>query len=403
MTTEKKMPPRLLWVAFFITILVLALIAGFAALRGGRQLLDAQLQQSTRPVQEILYIILNEQQRIVPESKRMQLSLDMQDQVNKEQALLEQQMQQQIDIMVDSRFAPVHDYVENFADWYYSLTGEYMRYAHAIGGDMSEYMQQRFQETVFLPAALEANVDSMLADLNEQLLQKLAQSGARLSSRLQLVVAANSWPVGNSTPVAGDSLDLDQLFAKGFQLSAADINRQLFAGVAATGAGVAVAKGMGAVVAKKIMFKVAGSKSFHIAAALLAKLAAKSAVKGGGVLAGAGAGAAVCSPTGPGALVCGAVGGLIAWIVIDKAAIELDEALNRDVFERDIHQAIDTRQHELKVMLQEAVRAVLEAGFVPLHKSSQRMAVPAGEFTPVDIILDPAPADYEKPAGSPGS
>ena len=402
MNTKVGSSSKLLWLGFFVAILVLALVTVFAVLRGGRQLADAQLQQSSPPVQELMYVILNGEQRIVPESKRLQLSLDMQDQVITEQEQLAAQIQQQIDAMVDASFSSVHDNVENFADWYYSLTGEYMRYAHAIGGDMGRYMQQRFNETVFLPAALETNVDNMLVALNTQLLQSLKQSSEKLSAQLQLVVAANSWPVSSSTPVVGNSLDLDQLFARGFELTSTDINRQLFASMAAAGTGIVVAKGLGAMVAKKALAKVAATNSFHLAATLLAKLAAKSAVKGGGVLAGAGTGAAVCSPTGPGALICGAVGGLIAWVVIDKAVIELDEALNRDLFEREIHAAIDVQQQKLKQDLRQASQAVLEAGFIPLKKGSQVFAVPAGEFTPAELLLDPAPVDYETPVETPG-
>ncbi|WP_293646503.1 hypothetical protein [Thiolapillus sp.] len=300
---------RLVWLGFFGVILVLALLAGFAFLRGGRQLAELQVQQQAEPVQQLLYVILNGEQRVVPEAKRLQLSLDIQSAVDEEQGKLLERMRQQIDAAVDTAFAPVHDHVGDFADWYYSLTGEYMRYAHAVGGDMGEYMQQQLKETVFLPAALEANLDNMLADINARLSRDIRQSGDRLSFRLQLVIAAGSWPVGSGEPVFGDSLNLDEMFASGVQLSSRDLNRQVVAALAATGTGVVLAKGVGAVVVKKTLAKVAGTKSFHVASALLAKLVAKSAVKGGGMLAGAGAGTAICSPAGPGALVCGAIGG----------------------------------------------------------------------------------------------
>ncbi|WP_419605196.1 hypothetical protein [Thiolapillus sp.] len=378
---------RLVWLGFFGVILVLALLAGFAFLRGGRQLAELQVQQQAEPVQQLLYVILNGEQRVVPEAKRLQLSLDIQSAVDEEQGKLLERMRQQIDAAVDTAFAPVHDHVGDFADWYYSLTGEYMRYAHAVGGDMGEYMQQQLKETVFLPAALEANLDNMLADINARLSRDIRQSGDRFSSRLQLVIAAGSWPVGSGEPVFGGSLNLDEMFASGVQLSSRDLNRQVVAALAATGTGVVLAKGVGAVVVKKTLAKVAGTKSFHVASALLAKLVAKSAVKGGGMLAGAGAGTAICSPAGPGALVCGAIGGLIAWLAVDKAVIELDEALNRDVFEDDMHAAITAQQQQLKAALQQAYARVLNAGFAPVKQGARTLAVPVGKFTPADSVF----------------
>lgn len=385
------------WLGFFSVILLLALLAGFALLRGGRQLAEVQAQQQPESVQRLLYVILNGKQSVIPEAKRLQLSLDMQDAMDTEQNVLLQKLQQQIDSAVSLAFSPVHEHVSYFADWYYSLTGEYMRYAHAIGGDMGEYLQQRLTETVFLPAATAVNLDNMLEELNAALLREMNHSGTRLTAQLELVIAASSWPLRDREAVAGDSLNLDQLFAAGLQPGSADLNRQVFATLAATGTGVAVAKGLGAMVVKNTLAKVAATKSFHMASALLAKLVAKSAIKGGGVLAGAGAGAAICSPTGPGALVCGAVGGLLAWVAVDKAVIELDEALNRQLFEEEIHAAIATQERKLKKDLQQAYAEVLSAGFLSLREGAQVLAVPAGEFIPADTFLEPAKqADYGK-------
>ncbi|WP_456412582.1 hypothetical protein [Thiolapillus sp.] len=402
MSHGKASSSRRVWLGFFAMIVLLALFASFALLRGGKQLAEMQVQQQAAPVQALLYVILNGEQRVIPEAKRLQLSLDMQDAVDAERKMLHQQLQQQIDAAVDAAFAPVHGHVEAFADWYYSLTGEYMRYAHAVGGDMADYLEQRLRETVFLPAALDVNLEAMLVDLNDRLLRGMQESGGRLAAQLQLFVSANSWSPGAGGSVAGDSLNLDQLFVSNLQPSTADINRQVFATLAATGTGAALAKGMGAAVVKKTVAEIAATKSFHAASALLAKLATKSAVKGGGALAGAGAGAAICSPAGPGALVCGAIGGLVAWVAIDKAVIELDEALNREGFENDIHAAITIQQEQLKASLQQVYAKVLDERFLLLEKNAQALAVPAGEFIPADLLLHPAnEADYETQAVSP--
>ena len=95
-----------MWLGFFGVILVLALLAGFAFLRGGRQLAELQVQHQAEPVQQLLYVILNGEQRVVPEAKRLQLSLDMQFAVDEEQGKLLERMRQQIDAAVDTAFAP---------------------------------------------------------------------------------------------------------------------------------------------------------------------------------------------------------------------------------------------------------------------------------------------------------
>jgi len=207
-----------------------------------------------------------------------------------------------------------------------------------------------------------------------------------LSENLALVLKGHARPLRQGEPLIGETLDLDALLTDRLAVTARDINRQLFSGLAATGTGVAVAKGLGAAVMKKTLIKVAGTKTFHFAASLLGKLAAKSAVKGSGVLAGAGTGAALCSPTGPGAVACGAVGGLIAWLVVDKVAIELDEALNRDEFEADIHSAIDAQQAVLKEQLLMVYGRLLPGKLEALRESAGDLGLKPGKMRPVDAL-----------------
>jgi hypothetical protein len=371
---------------FLLVILVLALLATYAVLRGGRQLAEQRFPEQHQKVQRLLYLVLNGRQYVLPEANRRAFSMALQEHLGGEAADQQQVLSGQVDSAVDAAFAPVHDRVSDFADWFYSLTGEYMRYAHAIGGDMGEYLKNRLYETVFLPAALDTNLDNMFDALNQDLGNRLELAGQSLAQDFEVLVKAYARPLRRGEPRIGDTLDLDELLAQRLAVSSKDINRQLVSALAATGTGVAVAKGLGAVVMKKTLTKVATTKSFHLAASLLGKLAAKSAVKGGGVLAGAGTGAALCSPTGPGAVVCGAVGGLIAWLVVDKVAIELDEALNRDEFEADIHAAIDVQKAQLKQQLLEVYGGLLRRQMAPLQQSADELGIRPGKVRPVDVL-----------------
>lgn len=377
---------RRFWLGFFTVILLLALAAGFALMKGGRQLARQQLPEAPQQMQKLLYLVVNGQHYVVPESNRLALSLALQDTLGAAGEEERLQLEARIDAAVDATFAPVHDRVGDFADWFYSLTGEYMRYAHAIGGDMGIFLRQKLEETVFVPAALGSNLDNMFAALNGDLADSMRQSGRRLIADLELLIKAHARPLGAGEPLIGDTLDMDALLADSLGITGKDINRQLLSALAATGTGVALAKGMGALLAKKTLAKVAATKSFNVAAGLLGKLLAKSSIKGGGVLAGAGTGAAICSPTGPGALVCGAIGGLIAWVAIDKAVIELDEALNRDEFEADIHAAIDAQQMQLKRQLLDVYGGLLMRQLEPLKQSGQDLGTPPGKLRPVDVF-----------------
>ncbi|BAO45309.1 hypothetical protein [Thiolapillus brandeum] len=375
---------HLAWLVFFAIILLLALASTWALLRGSRQLAEKQLPQAAPPVQRLLYVVLNGRRYVVPEDGRQALSRDLEERLDTRDQ--QQWLDTQIDSAVEAAFVPVHDRVGDFADWYYSLTGEYLRYAHAIGGDMGDYLEDKLRETVFLPAALDTNLDNLFESLNTETAARLRHTGVQLTDNLELLLKAHARPLRPGEPLIGDTLDLDALLVDSLSVSTRDMNRQLIAALTATGTGVVVAKGLGAVVMKKTLAKVAGTKTFNLAASLLGKLAAKSAVKGGGVLAGAGTGAALCSPTGPGAVVCGAVGGLVAWLVVDKVAIELDEALNRDRFEADIHRAIDEQQAQLKQQLLEIYGGLLAKRLAPLRESAQDLGISPGKRRPIDAL-----------------
>ena len=79
----------------------------------------------------------------------------------------------------------------------------------------------------------------------------------------------------------------------------------------------------------------------------------KTAGTTGGVGVGAAAGAAVGSVvpllgTTAGAIVGGIVGGVVVGVSIDKLLLELEEAINRDDFKREILSAIDEARLEFK-------------------------------------------------------
>ena len=88
----------------------------------------------------------------------------------------------------------------------------------------------------------------------------------------------------------------------------------------------------------------------------LAKVAAKSAAKPLGMGGAAAAGAAAGSLGGPpGAAVGGAIGAVVGWFSMDYAIIKVDELVNRDRFEADLHLMIDAEKELLALRVEDII------------------------------------------------
>ena len=125
------------------------------------------------------------------------------------------------------------------------------------------------------------------------------------------------------------------------------------AAVAATGgtaAGVVTAKLLAQEAGAAVAAKVAAKNSFKAAAAMVGKVTAK---KGGSILLSATAATAVCAPGGPLAVLCGIAAGAVTWLAIDKALVEIDEALFREEMRADLLAVLA----EQRKVLAEALKA----------------------------------------------
>jgi hypothetical protein len=121
-------------------------------------------------------------------------------------------------------------------------------------------------------------------------------------------------------------------------------------GAVATGAaaGVVTVKLLAKQTATAVAAKLATKKGFQAAAAVAGKAAAK---KGGSVLLSSAGAAALCSPGGPLAAICGIVAGTLTWLAVDKAFVEVDEALSRDQMRAEILEVMSVEKARLKAVL----------------------------------------------------
>ena len=247
----------------------------------------------------------------------------------------------------DRAFDRLEGNVDVYLDWYYSLVGEYARIANLPVGGLEDYMIQKLEECLQQGDAfkeVEASVNRALSD-HKKAWQAYQQTIGKIMDRNRLI------PDGSSFQIVQKASLKDIIEPPVFMGVQA---RLLTAGGAGAAAGVVTA-----VVIKKIIAKIMGKSVVKLAAKALTKVVvSKTAGSVGGAGAGAAAGAAIGSVvpflgTAAGAIVGGIIGGIVVGVSVDKLLIELEEAVNRDEFKREIIASINEARREFKTKLRE--------------------------------------------------
>jgi hypothetical protein len=252
---------------------------------------------------------------------------------------------------LDDVFMPVEQGVEAYLDWYFSVVAEYQRLAAAAAGDIGALLADQLEQRLFGDNGFEQR----LAALERRLAAATDAEIAAAADRLDLTLALD----GRSDPCAVDALDL---------VIAADLTQDRLRATTAAGSGAAAAVTVKLLAEKTgtvVAAKVAGKKSFQTAAMVAGKLAAK---KGGSALASAAGAAVLCAPSGPWVLLCGAGAGLLTWVTVDKALIEIDELRLRADMRTDLLQAIDQQRDLLAAALKAQQAARIDARLLRLRR-----------------------------------
>lgn len=111
---------------------------------------------------------------------------------------------------------------------------------------------------------------------------------------------------------------------------------------------------------------------------LLAKSGIKVIAKSGGFWAGAATGLTICSPSGPWALACGAAVGTVTWIGVDFTVSKVDEAISREVFEKELTVKIKQIEDDYK----KAMKNVYHQGINKTYKSLDKKM----HSRPIDML-----------------
>jgi hypothetical protein len=332
------------WIGFFGVLVLLALLSVAALLKGSRELAEIRTPVAGEPAWRI---IVRGEVHLLDEAGLQRFRQQLETSVERRLAQLLKNSDALIEEKVAAVFEPVREAIPAYADWYYSLTGEYLRYAHALGSGVTGYMEEKLREILFDKTGVEQALTALSGELQPELVRMAGQAGEGVLADLSALLPRKAQQENEKNWELRGEVSMDSLVSEELELSGGLAERQLFSLAAGAGAGALVAKGGGALLVKKMVATVAGGKSFQLAAGVAGKLAAKSAAKGGSVLAGAGSGALICSPGGPLALLCGAAAGVATWLAVDLVALEVDEQLHRESLEAEIRGVVNAEEQAL--------------------------------------------------------
>lgn len=394
---------RWFWGGFFGVLLVLLAVSLLALLRTGADWVRDQLAESALPpvLTEAVRVTLAPGESVYLDAQtlfetRAQVLAVLDERV--------EEVREGLAVSVDAGLAPIFAAAEGqipaFADWYYSLTGEYTRLAAAAFGSLAELLTERLDELVFGPAGMAEALDALTERLGAEAVSGVQEGAREVQAHLLRLARSKALPA-EAVAVAADWAPGERLgiqLAPFAAISPEDIAAHGAAASAGVAAGAAVGGKLGGAAVAKAATSLAAKPSAGAAGALLAKLGVKSAAKAGGAMGAAGSGAALgaalCTGTVAGAavspacaLVGGVVSGVAAWLLVDKAVVEADEHLHREGFEAALREALNEQRDLLRAELvgryAEGAAAVLKALRTDLETElSPRPIAPPKDFVP---------------------
>jgi hypothetical protein len=258
-------------------------------------------------------------------------------------------------------FSDVEKGVDSYLDWYFTVFGEYQRLAAVFTEDLAAAMRDQLEEHLFATS----DFDNQLVHLDREVQQDSAERFAAMAPHLNAELDKAPCDIGGFVPAPLTQLDRDALRASA-------------AATGGVGTGIVVSKALAKKTAAAVAGKLAAKKSFQTGAALTSKALAK---KGTSSLLSAGLGTALCAPSGPVAIVCGVTAGLVTWLTVDKALVELDEALNREEMRSDLLEALAGQKAALGEQIRQKHYAAVDSMAARVNDAVQSSFVPYKDGT----------------------
>lgn len=238
--------------------------------------------------------------------------------------------------------------VDPFLDWYYSLAGEYSRIAMLLASEAEAYLENKLQDSLQQGEAFK----TLQREIQETLAEYLGAAEAYKAAAARIM--EESRIAGDGTPYTiVRNVSLEEVLNPTMHHDTIALQYRL---MSAGGTG-AIAGTVTTVVVTKVLGKIASKSVLKVAAKALLKVVTSKTV---GAAGGAGAGAAIGAAAGSvvpgvgtaaGAVAGGLIGGVAVGVSVDKLLIELEEAMNREKFKREILAAIEEARAEFKAGL----------------------------------------------------
>lgn len=343
-----------LWRSFVATIVVLAALSLWAAWK---------LAGWTPAGERVVAVVANDPCAKTP-FDTAGLRSALADTVEQTRLASHRAADQRIDAALDAAFGRAERGVDAYLAWYFSLFGDYSRLAAVMVGDLDQVMAQNLSRHVFGASGGEQAFEDIMAEetseIRSAVVQQMLGVAPELAQGVRRAVDQGGCPVPSLNLAALADLGTDRVHAA-------------VSTVAAVTVGTVTAK----MVAQKAVAAAAGKAAASGSLKLAAKMAAKALAKPGAALAAGTAAAAVCAPTGPAALLCGVAAGVITWIGVDKAAIEMEAYLKRDDMRADLMAVLHQQRAAMRAELQAVYHGVADAYAAELDARAQRVFVPA--------------------------
>jgi hypothetical protein len=400
---ERSPISRWFWGGFFAILLLGLAFTIFAFIRGSKAWLEEHLVETELPpvFTEAVRVTIAPGESVYLDAAALTRTRNqLLARLDERRGEAEARLRRSVDQGLERIFAEADKQIPAFADWYYSLTGEYLRLFNAAFGDLAAFLAEKLDELVFTPAGTAQAIDTLGTQLGETSVAEVNQAAGEVRDLLLELVRSSGLPA-KQVRVTGEwdlGGGLGTHFEPFIALTPEDIARQGVAASAGAAAAAVTAKKLGSAAVAKAAGKLAAKPSLGAASALAAKLGLKSAAKAGGTLGatgtGAATGAALCAGTVAGAplspacaLIGGAVTGVTAWLLVDKAVIEADEYLNREEFEAGLREALAEQRsavhQELSARYVDGTGAVLDELRSDLEAELAPRAVePKKDFSP---------------------
>jgi hypothetical protein len=278
----------------------------------------------------------------------------------------------QIDAHLDRMFAHALERLPEFADWYYSLRGEYSRAAMAAlsFANVVEpgYVANQAAAMLLPENAWAASFEQLETDTAASLRahQAMVREGWLDTITRRLSAHRVPAPLAVASTHAPRTLVLDSFVQDLVARDRAALNTRLSLSTVAAG---------GAVAAGPALWRAAAARGSAAAGrAAAARAAVRGASRAGPAAVG---GAALCSPTGPVAVGCALFAGAAVWLATDWALLKVDEQLHRDDLVAALESGLAALREQIEHDLQRAYDEMVAGHYGAVAEEIRRSFIPA--------------------------